>query len=1007
MRLIGSKPGGGFELSTFNNDNIPPYAILSHTWSEGEEVTYDELVTGMGKNKAGYAKLRFCGERAAKDGLNYFWVDTCCIDKRDNNELSTALNSMFRWYQCATKCYVYLSDVHVLDEVPDAQAFRITWGNAFRRSRWFTRGWTLQELLAPASVEFFSANGKQLGSKITLEQEIHEITQIPIEALRNYDLREFKVDERMSWVTGRKTTVEEDKAYCLLGIFGVFLPLIYGEGEEHALKRLEVEIQRQSGTLQSSYVADTQRIPGMFFLLSWFLCWLEFSSQCAASKLLPFSRNEFFVGRENHLRTLEEQLRPSSVHRRMSIYGLGGGGKTALVLELAYRMMKKHSGLLVLWVPAISRETFDIAYREIGILLGIPGITDDNADVKHLVRNSLNSGSSDWLMVVDNADDPNILLEGMSDGPQSGRLYDFLPRSDRGSILFTTRGRKAAERLTQGNVLELEDMSRVEAKQLMARRISNKALLDDESATNKLLELLTCLPLAIVQAVAFINSNQVSISDYVSLFKQADTEVEVFSERFDDPSRYRVTESTIEKTWQISFDQIMKQDQLAAGYLSFMACVDRVNIPQSLLPNDGSTVQKVKALGTLTGYAFISERQHDSQLPEGESLFDVHRLVQKATVWWLMEHSDWTAWTEKAHCRLEELVPYGGHEGRQKWINYLPHAMHVSSLHSGLSEVGRASLLDRIGRCQVTLGQYTAAEATHRQVLSLRRKALGDEDASTLTSMNEVGLALCNQGKYEEGETMHRQTLALMEKVIGKEHPSTLMSMNNLAFVLNNQGKYKEAETMHRRTLALKEEVLGKEHPSTLTSLSNLAFVLDKQGKYEKAETMHRQTLALMEKVLGKEHPDTLTTMNNLAFVLNKQGKYEEAETMHRQTLALMEKVLGKEHPVTLLSVYCLAYSLAKRDSFVEATTLYQRACEGYSMVFRDDHPTARACRQHYVEMLQRKEQSELISTSGASCTVLSNKKSASEDGSGVARCIERQDYLLNSQPLVSHVGRR
>jgi hypothetical protein len=265
MRLIGSKPGGGFKLSTFNNDDIPPYAILSHTWSEGEEVVHDELVAGKGKNRAGYAKLRFCGERAAKDGLNYFWVDTCCIDKRDNVELSTALNSMFRWYQRAIKCYVYLSDVHVPDEVTDAQAFRITWEDAFRRSRWFHRGWTLQELLAPASVEFFSVNGKQLGSKITLEQEINDITQIPISALRNYDLREFTVDERMSWVTGRKTTVKEDRAYCLLGIFGVFLPLIYGEGEEHALRRLKVEIQRDSGTLQSSYVADTQRIPGMFF----------------------------------------------------------------------------------------------------------------------------------------------------------------------------------------------------------------------------------------------------------------------------------------------------------------------------------------------------------------------------------------------------------------------------------------------------------------------------------------------------------------------------------------------------------------------------------------------------------------------------------------------------------------------------------------------------------------------------------------------------------------------
>jgi hypothetical protein len=171
---------------------------------------------------------------------------------------------MFRWYQRATKCYVYLSDVHVPDEVVDAQAFRITWEDEFRRTRWFTRGWTLQELLAPASVEFFSANGKQLGSKMTLEQEIHEITKIPIRALRKYDLREFSVDERMSWIAGRRTTVKEDKAYCLLGIFGVFLPLIYGEGEEHAFRRLRKEIQ-EAESLDSLTAAKAQKVTGMFY----------------------------------------------------------------------------------------------------------------------------------------------------------------------------------------------------------------------------------------------------------------------------------------------------------------------------------------------------------------------------------------------------------------------------------------------------------------------------------------------------------------------------------------------------------------------------------------------------------------------------------------------------------------------------------------------------------------------------------------------------------------------
>jgi hypothetical protein len=246
MRLLKRLPGDdGFDLTTFDDDTAPPYAILSHTWTAGHEVTYEELLAGTGTNKSGYVKLRFCAERAAADGLEYFWVDTCCINKATSVELSTAINSMFRWYQRATKCYVYLSDVSVPEEVTDAEAFRISWEQALRRSQWFTRGWTLQELLAPASVEFFSCEGKRLGSRISLEQDIHEITGIPTEALRGQKLSEFSVKERMSWAVRRITTVKEDKVYCLLGIFGVFLLPNYGEGEDYATLRLKEEIQKR------------------------------------------------------------------------------------------------------------------------------------------------------------------------------------------------------------------------------------------------------------------------------------------------------------------------------------------------------------------------------------------------------------------------------------------------------------------------------------------------------------------------------------------------------------------------------------------------------------------------------------------------------------------------------------------------------------------------------------------------------------------------------------------
>jgi hypothetical protein len=256
MRLLKRLSDGSYELKSFNVDDLPPYAILSHTWSEGE-ITYDELVADRGKGKTGYDKIRFCGDRAAADGLEYFWVDTCCINKSTNDELSTAINSMFRWYQRAKKCYVYLPDVCVSEEVTDALAYRITWEEAFRQSRWFTRGWTLQELLAPASVEFFSKEGKRLGSKISLEQEICDITKIPIAVLRGQSRpAQCSIEERISWAAKRTTTIREDKVYCLLGIFGVFLPLIYGEGEEYATLRLREEIKKRQEERGAGNVHD-------------------------------------------------------------------------------------------------------------------------------------------------------------------------------------------------------------------------------------------------------------------------------------------------------------------------------------------------------------------------------------------------------------------------------------------------------------------------------------------------------------------------------------------------------------------------------------------------------------------------------------------------------------------------------------------------------------------------------------------------------------------------------
>ncbi|KAI0968578.1 HET-domain-containing protein [Xylaria arbuscula] len=246
MRLIDVKT---LELKEFHH-GIRPYAILSHTWG-GEEVTYHDYLLATGasacprtnsridviKRKAGFTKIVGACRRAQADGLAYLWCDTNCIDKSSSAELTEAINSMYAWYRDSRVCYAYLADVHTV--IPGLL-------EEFKSSRWFTRGWTLQELLAPQKLIFFTASWTVIENRDQLSGVICEVTRIHVGALRDRNtIPKFSVAQRMSWAANRQTTRHEDIAYCLLGIFGVSMPLLYGE-EERAFLRLQQEIIKES-----------------------------------------------------------------------------------------------------------------------------------------------------------------------------------------------------------------------------------------------------------------------------------------------------------------------------------------------------------------------------------------------------------------------------------------------------------------------------------------------------------------------------------------------------------------------------------------------------------------------------------------------------------------------------------------------------------------------------------------------------------------------------------------
>jgi hypothetical protein len=244
MRLINTKT---LQLEEFFGDQIPEYAILSHTWgTPKDEVSFKDIDSNILSHKAGYQKIRYLCEQASKDQLSWAWSDTCCINKDSSAELSEAINSMFQWYQHAKICYAYLSDVPSTGKHDTVGVSKPEIPPQFHTSRWFRRGWTLQELLAPEDVIFFAEDWTCIGRKQPLHNLIRDITGINRGALQwPWTISGYSVATRISWAARRKTSRPEDRAYSLLGILGVHMPLIYGEGQ-NAFQRLQTELIKLS-----------------------------------------------------------------------------------------------------------------------------------------------------------------------------------------------------------------------------------------------------------------------------------------------------------------------------------------------------------------------------------------------------------------------------------------------------------------------------------------------------------------------------------------------------------------------------------------------------------------------------------------------------------------------------------------------------------------------------------------------------------------------------------------
>jgi hypothetical protein len=535
------------------------------------------------------------------------------------------------------------------------------------------------------------------------------------------------------------------------------------------------------------------------------------------------------------------------------------------MLELLFRIKYKHPDCFLIWIPATNTESLHQAYLETAQQLGIPGWKDNKADIKRLVQAHLSKESSgQWLLVFDNADDLDMWIAKAGSRVQRGQgsqpLIDYLPKSRRGVVVFTTLDRKTAVKLAQQNVVGVLAMGEVAATQLLRKCLVNADLVHSLQDTNALLCRLTYLPLAIVQAAVYINENAISLADYLLLMGEQEEEgIDLVSEEFEDDGRYRDIKNPVATTCLISFDQIRRRDELAADYLSFMACVEPKDIPQLLLPPGPSRKKGVDAIGMLTAYSFVSRWSADECL-------DLHRLVHLATRNWLRKEELLVQVTEKAIAPLEEVFPNHSHENRSVWRSYLPHARFT--LECNLVDKdwkARIDLMLKYGRCLHEDGRWNEAEKPIKQVFEAQKTKLGTESPYTLSSMAWLASMYRNKGLWGEAEELEVQVMETRKRELGAEHPDTLISMANLAATYRNKGLWGETEELEVQVMETSKMKLGADHPDTLTSINNLSFTWKAMGRQTKALKSMNECVQLSKPVLELNHPQFLSSSTALS----------------------------------------------------------------------------------------------------------------------------------------------
>ena len=678
---------------------------------------------------------------------------------------------------------------------------------------------------------------------------------------------------------------------------------------------------------------------------------IEASSRVSPAKsqlwTAPYRRNSFFQGRAHIVAKLRQTFgdwQAGSQPVLQALSGLGGIGKTQVAVEYVYRYGPRYSA--VLWVRADTETSQFGSFQQIAQTLELPNIENPSPDATLTAVLTWLTQNPKWLLVFDNADQPE-------------QLKPMLPKWGRGHILITSRAQRF-DSLGLAQPVRLDTLSSEDAVAFLFSRTGRSPDDSQEAAAAQAIAAeLDGLPLALEQAAAYIADRQIRFQDYLTSYRHH--RLAVLQRGRPITGEYSKSVAT---TWSLNFRQVEIDSPAAAALLRISAFLAPDAIPYELFeqgcevvesplkealaiaPTDPTCVPEI--LTPLCRFSLVNIEPTDRA-------YSVHRLVQEAVRDdQAMDEAACQSWAMQAIEMVGAVFPEIEFDYWPQCDRLLPHALaceHWIAEYDYQSE-GAARLLNQAGCYLTRRGRYAEAEPLLLAAVAMRRQLWGDSHLDVATSLYSLGALYRAQGRFEAAETQYKTALATRQTLLGGDHADIAVSLNNLALLHQYQGRFAAAESMQQAAIAMRTRLFGDNHLDLASSLNNLGLLYLEQQRPDDAEPLFLHVYDIHKRQLGDSHPDTATTLNNMALVYQAQQRFDAADSSFQKALSTYLDLFGEAHPAVATILNNVARLHKAQGKHASARKLFEQSLALRRQVLGHEHPDVASTCYDLAELL-------------------------------------------------------